>query len=238
MRVLVVDDDPALLEALAVSISFHWPHALVLAAPNADAGAEAFYREEPDVVLLDVVMRGRSGLELLREIRRVSGVPIIMVTASAAESDVIRGLDLGADDYIAKPFGHLEMLARMKVAMRRAGREMSWSATGNLTVGGVVLSPGKSEASVCGTTLRLTPIEHRLLHELMRNAGRVLPHGFLIARVWGDDQAASVGSLKTLVGRLRGKLASTGARQEYIETEKGTGYRFASSPHRDLAASN
>src|SRR5579884_1618438 len=139
MKILIVDDDHDVVDSVAIAVEFHWHGVTLLRAADGDAGAELFHEADPDLVLLDVGMPGRNGFELLREIRQVSDVPVILMTARRDETDVVRGLDLGADDYVTKPFSHLELLARIKAALRRAslsspGRTVSDFVAGGLSV--------------------------------------------------------------------------------------------------------
>ncbi len=225
MKILVVDDDPHILDALTVGLGLQWSDATVIAARDGEEGLEAFYEREPDVVVLDVNMPRKSGFEVLREIRRVSDVPIIMLTARGEETAQVKGLELGADDYIVKPFSHLVLLARIKAVLRRAEMPPPTEAIPDFTAGPLAIHFGDHAVSIDGTPVKLTPVEYKLLYHLTRNVGRVMPHQTLLDRVWGADYIASTDYLKVFISRLRAKLERPGG-PHYIETERGLGYRF------------
>jgi two-component system KDP operon response regulator KdpE len=233
MKILIVDDDAALLDALTVGLELQWEDAEVLTAHDGEAGLDRFFGSSPDVVLLDVNMPGKSGFEVLREIRRVSSVPVLMLTARGEEVDQVRGLELGADDYVVKPFGHLALLARIRAVLRRAELSPPLEALPDFVAGDLAVRFQEHRVTVAGEEVKLTPVEYRLLYHLVRNAGRVLPHQMLLDRVWGEAYGASPDYLKVFVSRLRAKIERPGG-QRYIQTERGLGYRFARPP---LAAS-
>lgn len=225
VKVLVVDDEPDMLKVITWSLNFQEPSWEVLTASEGQRALELVAQESPDIVLLDVAMPELDGFEVLQEIRRFSDVPVIMVTVRENEVDKVRGLELGADDYITKPFGHLELLARIRAVLRRA---QSWPLAheqpfvcGDLRVDFVT-----REVTVAGRPVTLTNTEYRLLYYLVRNAGRVLPHEMLLAHVWGREYVDEVDYLRVYIGRLRSKLEPDPARPQYILTEHGIGYRF------------
>ncbi len=231
MKVLVIDDDPRLREALEVGIQLQWQDAQVLTAPDGETGLAQFFSEEPDVVLLDVLMPGVNGFEVLEAIRRVSDVPVIMLTARDEDVDQVRGLELGADDYIGKPFSHLTLMARIRAVLRRAELPPPVNALPDFQAGELTIHFQNQEVTLAGRRIALTPVEYKLLYHLVRNAGHLLPHQALLDRVWGGDYQASPEYLKVFVSRLRSKLRQDGG-PEYIETERGRGYRFVRT--RDL----
>ena len=225
MKILVVDDDAHILEALTVGFQLQWQDAQVLAASDGETGLQRFFDEEPDVVVLDVSMPGKSGFEVLQEIRRVSDVPVIMLTARGEEMDQVRGLELGADDYVVKPFGHLALLARIKAVLRRAELPPPARAVPDFVAGDLTVNFQNQLVTVKGQPVKLTPVEYKLLYHLVRNAGRLLPHKALLDRVWGEDYGATSDYLKVFISRLRAKIEPNGSPQ-YIRTERGMGYRF------------
>jgi DNA-binding response OmpR family regulator len=225
MKVLVIDDDPRLREALEVGIQLQWQDAQVLTAADGEAGLDQFFSEEPDVVLVDVTMPRMNGFEVLQAIRRVSDVPVIMLTARHEDVDQVRGLELGADDYIGKPFSHLALMARIKAVLRRAELPPPVQAQPDFQAGDLAIRFQNHEVTVAGQGVNLTPVEYKLLYHLVRNAGHLLPHQALLDRVWGGDYDASPEYLKVFISRLRAKLRHEGG-PEYIETERGRGYRF------------
>jgi two-component system KDP operon response regulator KdpE len=225
MKILVVDDDSRIRDALEVGMHLQWEDAEVLTAADGEAGLDAFFSEEPDVVLLDVTMPRMNGFEVLQAIRRVSDVPVIMLTARTDDVDQVRGLELGADDYVVKPFSHLALMARIRAVLRRAELPPPIQALPDFEAGDLAIHFQNQEVTVAGEKVRLTPVEYKLLYHLVRNAGHLLPHEALLSRVWGTDYEASPEYLKVFISRLRAKLRHDGG-PEYIETERGRGYRF------------
>ena len=203
MKILVIDDDQPILDALSVGFQLQWQDATVLVASDGDAGLRAFYEHAPDVALLDVAMPGKSGFEVLQEIRRTSDVPVIMLTARGEELDQVRGLELGADDYVVKPVRHLALLARIKAVLRRAEMPPPIQALPDFTAGDLTIDFHSHQVTLRGTPVKLTPMEYKLLYHLARNAGRVLPHQTLLDRVWGIEYGATPDHLKVIMSRLR-----------------------------------
>ena len=232
MKVLVVVDDAAVRDAVAVGLQLHWPDGTVIAATNGEEGLNAFYEHEPDVVLLDVTMPRQNGFEVLQAIRRVSAVPVVMLTALGEESDQVRGLGLGADDYVVKPFSHLALLARIRAVLRRAELPQPTTALPDFRAGDLVIDFQRHRVLLADAPVALTPIEYKLLYHLVRNAGRLMPHQALLDRVWGADYDATEDYLKVYVSRLRSKLERSGG-LNYIETERGLGYRFVRPQRAD-----
>ncbi|HEY1296843.1 MAG TPA: response regulator transcription factor [Chloroflexota bacterium] len=225
MKVLVVDDDARLREALELGIQLQWQDAQVVTACDGQQGLERFFEEEPDVVLLDITMPRMNGLEVLERIRRVSDVPVIMLSARGEDIDQVRGLEMGADDYVAKPFSHAALMARITAALRRAELPPPIQAVPDIQAGELAIHFQNQEVTLAGEPVKLTPVEYKLLYHLVRNAGHLVPHRALLERVWGIDQDASPEYLKVFVSRVRSKLRTPGG-PEYIETERGRGYRF------------
>ncbi|HEU5330491.1 MAG: response regulator transcription factor [Thermomicrobiales bacterium] len=224
MKILVVDDDPHILDALTVGLQLQWQDAEVLSAADGEEGLRVFYEATPDVVVLDVNMPRKTGFEVLQEIRRVSDVPVIMLTARGDEAAQVRGLELGADDYIIKPFSHLVLIARIRAVLRRAELPPPAEALPDFTAGDLAINYQTHQVTVGGEAVKLTPVEYKLLYHLARNAGRTLPHQTLLDRVWGAEYIATTDYLKVFISRLRSKLERNG--QHYIVTERGLGYRF------------
>jgi two-component system KDP operon response regulator KdpE len=225
VKILVVDDDARMREALSVGLQLQWEDAAVLTADDGDTGLRMFFDHQPDVVLLDVNMPGLNGFEVLREIRRVSDIPVIMLTARGEEYDQVRGLGLGADDYVSKPYSHLALVARIKAVMRRAELPPPLESVPDFVAGDLTIRFQDHAVRVRGEPVKLTPVEYKLLYHLVRNAGHVMPHQALLDRVWGAEYGATADYLKVFISRLRGKLERDGG-ERYIETERGLGYRF------------
>jgi DNA-binding response OmpR family regulator len=234
MKILIVDDDKQILEALTVGFQLQWQDAEVIAESEGEAGLEAFYTHSPDVVVLDVAMPGKNGLEVLREIRRISDVPVIMLTARGEEVDQVRGLELGADDYLVKPIRHLALLAHMKAVLRRAEMPPPIDALPDFVAGPLAINFQNHQVTLSGTPVSLTPVEYKLLYHLVRNVDRLMPHQTLINRVWGEDYGATTQHLKVFVSRLRAKLETEGG-LHYITTERGLGYRFVRAREKSPA---
>lgn len=225
MKILIIDDDPQMREAVTFTLQLHWQDAEITEAGDGEEGLRLFAKTDPDVVLLDVGMPRVDGFTVLREIRQVSDVPVLLLTARGEETAQVHGLELGADDYLVKPFSHLALLARIKAVLRRAELPPPIRALPDFTAGELAIHFQSQEVTLRGQRVNLTPIEYRLLYHLARNAGRVLPQQTLLDRVWGEDYDATADYLKVYISRLRSKLESpegTG----YIETVRGLGYRF------------
>ena len=222
--VLVVDDEQSFAEALTVGLRREG--FLVHVAGDGTEALAVFDAVQPDVVLLDLMLPGISGLEVCRQMRSKSNVPILMVTAKDAEIDAVVGLEVGADDYITKPYRLRELVARIRAALRRAPRADDDASGDVLQVGDVRLDPDRHEVTVRGEERKLPLKEFELLELLLANAGRVLTRDTLIDRVWG---ATYVGDTKTLdvhIKRLRGRIEDDPANPTRITTIRGLGYRF------------
>ena len=225
MKVLVVDEEPDVFKVVAMSFSMQQPTWEVLHAQDGAEALELVENERPNVVLLDVGLPEMNGFEVLEAIRLFSDMPVIMLTVRDDELSKVRGLELGADDYVTKPFSHLELLARVRAVLRRTqslplGHERPF-VSGDLSVDFV-----RREAVVRGNRVRLTGTEYRLLYHLVRNAGQVMSHESLLARVWGREYTDEISYLKSYINRLRNKIERDPHEPEYILTEYGVGYWF------------
>ncbi len=227
MKILIVDDDHDLLEALGLGMQLQWQAAEVITATDGEQGLEVFFEQQPDVVLLDVGLPRLDGFEVLRRIRAVSDTPVLMLTARGEELDKVRGLEIGADDYVTKPFSPLELLARIKAILRRSELAPPIRATPSFTLGNLTINFDSHEVTKSGAPVPLTTLEYRVLYHLVRNAGHVLPREALLARVWGEEYREQSDYLKVYVSRLRSKLEDDPDRPRFILTERGLGYRFA-----------
>jgi DNA-binding response OmpR family regulator len=225
MKFLIVDDDDQIRDVLAVGLQLCWPDTTILAAATGEQAMELFQAHEPELVLLDLALPGISGLDVLRSIRAASDVPVIMLTARGEEIDQVRGLEAGADDYVVKPFGHQALVARIRAVLRRAELPPPARVAPDFAAGDLAIDFGARRVMRAGRPVDLTPGEYRLLVQLVRFSGRVLPHRVLLTHVWGPDFPATTDNLKVLISRLRTKIeAPDGPR--FIETERGVGYRF------------
>ena len=223
VRVLVVDDEPAIRRYLRVSLMAHG-HTVFEAATGQDAVA-AVSAQRPDLVILDLGLPDLSGIEVTRLLREWAQIPIIIVSVSEQEADKIAALDAGADDYMTKPFGLGELLARMRVAIRRAGPAKTEPV---FAVGDLAVDLGRRAVMVAGRRVELTPTEYDLLRALVTHAGKVLTHRHLLREVWHGEQEQNMHMLRVNVSNLRHKIERDAARPEYLLTEPGVGYRLRS----------
>ena len=226
MKILVIDDEPDVIESVRLGFTLQWREVDVLGAASGEAGLDAIERDVPDIVLLDVGLPDIDGFEVLRQIRDFSDVPVVMLTARDDSMDKVKGLELGADDYVTKPFNHLELMARVKAVMRRLEMPAPASRAPSFRAGELEVDFARQEARLRGERLELTPTEYRLLYHLVRNAGHILQHGTLLAKVWGRDYIDEVDYIRVYVRRLRDKLGDDPDKPRYIRTERGLGYRF------------
>ena len=225
MRILAVDDEPEVVDVVRLCFNLRWPDAEVIAAGTGQEALTAIEEQAPDLVLLDIMLPDMDGFEVCEEARRFSDVPIIMLTARDAEVERVRGLEMGADDYITKPFSHLELLARSRAVLRRYQNQPP--AVGETyEAGNFQMDYGTRRVTVGDKQVRLTPIEYGLLYHLTRNAGRVMPHRTLLAKVWGREYTSELDYLKVYIRRLRHKLGEEVDANIAIESERGVGYRL------------
>jgi two-component system response regulator RegX3 len=222
--VLVVEDEASFVEALVVGLEREGFRVHV-ARDGAEA-LELFELVQPDLVLLDLMLPRVSGIDVCRSLRARSSVPIIMVTAKSSEIDTVVGLEIGADDYVAKPFRMRELVARMRAALRRVPRSGDVVVDDVLEVGDVRLDPDRHEVVVRGELVSFPLKEFELLELLLTNAGRVLPRETLISRVWGADYVGDTKTLDVHVKRLRAKVEDDPAQPRRIVTIRGLGYKY------------
>lgn len=227
-KLLLIDDDSTLVKALEIYLSraeyeVHW-------ANNGSEGLRCLYELRPDLVVLDVMMPQLDGWETCRRIREMSTVPIIMLTAKGQETERVKGLRLGADDYVPKPFSLKELEARIEAVLRRARQGTDDSKTQTpYAVDELVIDPEHWEARLCGERLDLTSTELRLLVYLAENAGRVLSHQQILREIWGSEYEENLDYTKLFIWRLRRKIESDPSHPKYILTERGIGYRMVSA---------
>ncbi len=224
MTALVVDDEPYLVDLVRLNLEAEGYH--VVTAPN---GLEALARlkaDLPDVVILDVMMPEMDGFETLARIRAVSSVPVIMLTVRAEESDRIRGLEIGADDYLTKPFSPRELTTRVKALLRRSFTPAPARKTRIVVDDNLTIDFDKGEVLARGHKVTLRPTEYRLLYHLVNNAGRLMTHETLLSKVWGPEYRDEAHYLRLYITYLRQKLECDPAHPAYILTERGMGYRF------------
>jgi two-component system response regulator RegX3 len=224
-KILIVEDEASFSEALAFLLGKEGFETLV--AEDGHKALEIFAKEGADLILLDLMIPVVSGVEVCRTIRTTSQVPIIMLTAKDAEIDKVVGLELGADDYVTKPYSSRELIARIKAVLRRGNSDDGSIQDQDLMeVGPVKLNTGKHQVSVNGTPVSLPLKEFELLEFLMRNSGRVLTRSQLIDRVWGGDYYGDTKTLDVHIKRLRAKIEADPANPVLIQTIRGLGYKL------------
>ena len=229
--ILIVEDEDSFVEALTVGLNGEGFRVEV--AQDGATALTRFHEVKPDLVLLDLMLPRISGIDVCREIRKTSTVPIIMVTAKSAEIDMVVGLEVGADDYITKPYRMRELVARLRALLRRASMEAgavpATAAAANsrsLVVGDVSIDSDEHIVTVGGEPVSLPLKEFELLHVLLSNAGRVLPREMLIDRVWGMDYVGDTKTLDVHIKRIRGKIEPDPSKPERIVTIRGLGYKY------------
>ena len=225
MKALVIDDAAEIADVVSLCFQLHWSNATVLSAQDGARGLELVEAESPDMVILDIGLPDMDGFEVLREIRRFSQVPVIMLTVRGEDTDVARGLELGADDYITKPFSHIELVARVRAVMRRI-QGMPVSEERPFISGRLAVDFASKEVTVDGKPVRLTSTEYKLLYHLIKNEGRLLSHENLLNKVWGEDYQDARDLLRVHIQHLRQKLGDNGESADIIVTEHGMGYKF------------
>jgi two-component system KDP operon response regulator KdpE len=223
-RVLVVDDEPRMIHFIRLNLEHDGFE--VVETTSGTKALDKLRDQLPDLILLDVMMPDLDGFETLRLIREISTVPVIMLTAKGEEDDRVRGLELGADDYVTKPFSPRELVSRVRAVLRR-------TETPSAPVHEVIevddrlrIDFDRREVWVEGSLVKLRPTEYRLLYHLVQNAGWVVPHDQLLAKVWGYEYREETHYLRLYINYLRQKLEKDPANPEYILTERGVGYRF------------
>jgi len=223
-RVLVVDDEPAIRRFLRASLSVH--DYVIFEADSGRAALSAVTAYRPDLIILDLGLPDLDGVDVTRILREWTAIPIIIISVRGQEADKIAALDAGADDYLTKPFGVGELLARMRVALRRAGGQ-----TGPVfTCDQLVVDLARREVCVAGQAVQLTPTEYDLLRVLVTHAGQVLTHRQLLRQVWGQGYEQETHMLRVNVSNLRRKIEPDPTRPHYIRTEPGVGYRLRADP--------
>jgi two-component system response regulator RegX3 len=224
-KIMIVEDEPAITQALEYGLSAEGFD--VVAMDEGSGALEAFSRERPDLVLLDVMLPGMSGVEICKRLRAVSAVPIIMLTAKDSEIDKVVGLEIGADDYMTKPFSMRELAARCRAVLRRGADWDVPDMDAPLESRGVRIDPERHEVTVRGDIVDLPPKEFALLEMLVRNAGRVMTRDLIIDRIWGADYVGDTKTLDVHIKRIRGRIESDPHDPELITTIRGVGYKFA-----------
>ncbi len=228
MKILVIDDDPEVIEIVSLAFEMRWPEAVIASASDGETGLQMVETEGPDVVILDIGLPDTDGFKVCQEIRRFSDVPVIMLTVRDREADIVKGLQIGADDYITKPFRAIEFVARVQSVLRRTHLVPTSGEEKPFHCGVLVVDFARREVSLDGQPVKLTPTEYLLLYQLTKNAGQVLSHQVLLGRVWGREYLDETQYLKVYVQHLRQKLQDDPTNPRYIFSERSIGYKFAS----------
>ncbi len=222
MKVLVVDDEPQIRRALRTSLEAHGYE--VAAVANGEEGVLGAAEQQPDLVLLDLGLPDMDGTEVIRRIRGFSEVPVIVLSVRESQADKVAALDVGADDYVTKPFSMEELLARTRAALRRSGVDEPTQPT--LAFGNLEIDLPRRLVTLAGAPLHLTPTEYGLLEALVTNPGKLLTHQWLLRRVWGQGYGTETTYLRTYIRALRKKLGDDASAPALIVTEPGVGYRW------------
>jgi DNA-binding response OmpR family regulator len=227
LKVVVIDDSPEIIEVVSLCFQLRWSDAGLLSAATGSAGLDLVEAESPDMVILDIGLPDMEGFDVLREIRRFSQVPVIMLTVRGEDTDVARGLEMGADDYITKPFSHIELVARVQAVLRRSnGIQINSSGEKPFNSGKLSVDFAANDVRVGGKSVKLTSTERKLLYLLIRNEGRVMTHEGLLSKVWSDTYSDARDLLRVHIQHLRQKLGDSVESPVIIVTEHGTGYKF------------
>jgi two-component system, OmpR family, KDP operon response regulator KdpE len=225
-HILIVDDEPNILATVAPLLRNN--SYAVLSAMTGRAALDIVERDKPDLIVLDLGLPDLDGVEVCRQVRQTSGAPIIVLSARGAEGDKVAALDAGADDYVTKPFGAEELLARIRAALRRS--DSASGPAGPIVRGGLVIDRERFRVLRDGDEVRLTPKEFELLTYLAQHPGRVLTHRAILKVIWGPHATDQPEHLRVLVGSLRKKIELNPSSPKYILTEPWVGYRFADLP--------
>src|SRR4030065_334057 len=226
MKVLVIEDDAGIIDVVSLCFQLRWSGTTVISAANGHKGVSFVETESPDVVILDIGLPDMDGYQVLKEIRRFSDVPVLMLTVRGEDTDVAKGLELGPDVYITKPFSHTELIARVQAVLRRAQGLAVTDEERPFTSGKLSVDFARNEETLGGQPVKLTSTERKLLYYLIRNEGRILSHESLLTKVWGDTYVDARDLLRVHIQHLRQKIEDNTESPGIIVTEHGIGYKF------------
>jgi two-component system KDP operon response regulator KdpE len=227
-KILIVDDEPQITRTLRHSLSAHRYD--VRTAADAISAMDTFRDWHPDLIITDLQMPEMDGIEFCREMRKITSVPIVVLSVRGDERTKVEALDAGADDYVTKPFGINELLARVRAALRRIPSASDAGEESGLADGDFAIDLAKREVTVAGDAVHLTPKEFELLVYLFRNRGKVVSHRSILTAIWGGNSSEQTEYLRVFVGQLRKKIEADPAQPRYIRTEPWVGYRFEPAP--------
>ncbi len=221
MKALMIEDDQEIVEFVSLAFKVGSPEVELLSTNIGEEGIELVEKESPDIVILDLGLPDIDGFEVLKQIRLFSTVPIIILTVRGEEPDIVRGLEWGADEYVVKPFGQMELLARVKTLLKR---QHSTTEEPPFYHGPICFYPSTGQLIMAGEDVSLTRTESLILQHLIRNTGRVVTHSSLAETLWGEDYPGSTDAIRVYIRRLRGKLETDPGRPQLILTKAGVGY--------------
>lgn len=223
MKTLIIDDDPDIREAVSLCFEIRWPDTVLITAEDGASGLSEFASQGADIIILDLGLPDMDGLDVCKKVRETSNVPIIILSVRDQRKDVIRGLEMGADDYITKPFDQMELLARARAVLRRGPKS---AAQAEFAEGRLSINFEGREVKLDGQVVRLTPTEYNILEHLARNSGKLVAHRELLVKLWGQEYADATDYLKVHILHLRRKLGDDPSAPYIIATERGIGYKF------------
>jgi DNA-binding response OmpR family regulator len=223
MKVIIIEDAAEVVESIKLCLSIRWPECVALSTPRAKEGLGLVEKEGPDLVILDLALLDGYGLDVLKDVRRVSDVPVLIVSVKADEITRVKGLELGADDYIVKPFSHTELLARIRAVLRRSHMPELWGDEGVLKGDGISVDLAAGRVYVHGKEATLSATEWKLLAYLSRNNGRVIPMQSIAMNVWGLNYVEN-STIKMCVRRVRMKIGDDTKAPRIIRSHRGRGY--------------
>jgi two-component system KDP operon response regulator KdpE len=227
MKVLVIEDDQEVVDSLSLCLGFASSQANIFVAADGDEGIHIVETESPDMVILDLELSDADSFKVVKQIRSFSDVPIIVLSAKEAEMEKVKALQMGADDYIIKPFSPIDLMAKVKAVLRRATMpQFRDDHSSTFTSGNLTINFATHEVFVSGKLVKLSPTEYNLLCNLVRNEGRVLNHRFLLEKTWGSGYTDDISFLKKYIYRLRVKLNDSNPSRRILVNVRGTGYRF------------
>jgi len=224
MRILIVDDEMRMIDFIRMNLELEG--AKILSARNGLEALDQVRRHNPDLILLDIMMPQLDGYETLRMLREFSSIPVVMLTAKGEEEDIVKGLELGADDYITKPFGVRELVSRVKAVLRRVQSATEHGQALLKIDDRLTIDFNNHAVIVEGKPIKLRPTEYRMLYHLIENVGWTVPHEQLLAKVWGYEYRDETHYVRLYINYLREKIEKDPANPKYILTERGIGYRF------------
>ena len=230
MKILVIEDAAEIVEAVSLCFELRWPGVEVISTPRGNEGTALAKTELLDAIILDIGLPDIDGFEVLKDIRSFSNVPIIIVTVRDEEMDKVKGLELGADDYVTKPFSHMELLARIQAVLRRLQMPEINAEEKSFHSPRLTIDFTTQTVNVDGQPVKLSPIEYNLLHYLVVNAGTTLTHRALLERIWGEEYIDSPEYLKVYIQRLRNKLEANPDNPQLFISQRGVGYQFVRPP--------